>query len=301
MGTIEKPAPRRTLSGTKTPAAGAQQKVVDEAISAGKNLIRDSILSKRPYLKFAFGNPYNLSLFSGALVAAGITLNPVLAIAAIGAEALWLLYAPDSKKLRKILWDPRFEKLREAIEAQEREEKTRDLPPYLQQRVAALVENRQRIHKLAEQNPSFGSELLKSELVKTSRLVDSFIEMAIRSTRYEQYLESVDLRELERDRQRWETRMRTGKAGEADTEIAKKNFAIILKRLDKIREIREYLGTARGQLDLIENSFKLIADQIVTMHSPGELSGQLDELLTGVEAIQESTRDTEKMLAAMEI
>ena len=38
----------------------------------------------------------------------------------------------------------------------------------------------------------------------------------------------------------------------------------------------------RGQLDLIENSFQLIADQIVTMQSPHELTGQLDELLDGV-------------------
>jgi len=301
MGTTEKPEPRRTLSGTKNPQAAAQKKVVDEAISAGKNFFKDKILEDRPYFKFAFGNPYNLSLFTGALVAAGITLNPFLAIAAIGAEALWLLYAPDSKKLKKILWDPRFAKLREAIEAQEREQRTRDLPLHLKERVASLVENRQRIHRLAEQNPSLGSELLKGELLKTSRLVDSFVEMAIRCTRYEQYLESVDLRELERDRQRWETRMRTGKEGESDTEIAKKNFAIILKRLDKLREIREYLSVARGQLDLIDNSFKLIADQIVTMQSPGELVGQLDELLIGVETIQESTRDTERMLAAMEL
>jgi len=300
MGTIEKPAPRRTLSGTQNPAAAAQQKVVDEAVSAGKNIVRDKIFENRPYLKFAFGNPYNLSLFTGALVAAGITLNPVLAVAAIGAEAIWLLFAPDSKQLKKLLWDPRFEKLRDAIDAQEREKKTRDLPAYLKARVESLVEYQQRIHRLAEQNPSFGSELLIGELVKTRRLVDSFIEMAIRSSRYEVYLESVDLKELERDRQRWETRMRTGKEGEADTEIAKKNFAVILKRLDKIREIREYLGTARGQLDLIENSFKLIADQIVTMQSPGELSGQLDELLNGVQAIQDSTRDTERMLAAIE-
>jgi hypothetical protein len=32
------------------------------------------------------------------------------------------------------------------------------------------------------------------------------------------------------------------------------------------------------------------------MQSPQELSGQLDELLDGVEAIQETTRDTEKIL-----
>ncbi len=300
MGTIEKPEPRRTLSGTKNPQASAQKRVVDEAISAGKSYVTDKIFENRPYLKFAFSNPYNISTLLGGLAVGGLALGPVGIAGVLAAEALWLLWAPSSKRLQHILWDPRFEQLREAIEAQEREQKTRGLPAYLKTRTASLVENRRRIHRLAEQNPSFGSELLKGELVKTNRLVDSFIEMAIRSTRYEQYLESVDLKELERDRQRWESRMRTGKAGEADTEIAKKNFAIILKRLDKIREIRDYLNLARGQLDLIENSFKLIADQIVTMQSPGELSGQLDELLTGVRSVQDSTRDTEKMLQAME-
>jgi hypothetical protein len=57
---------------------------------------------------------------------------------------------------------------------------------------------------------------------------------------------------------------------------------------------------ARGQLDLIENSFQLIADQIVTMQSPQELSGQLDELLNGVEAIRETARDTEALLGSSE-
>ena len=57
---------------------------------------------------------------------------------------------------------------------------------------------------------------------------------------------------------------------------------------------------ARGQLDLIENSFQLIADQIVTMQSPQELSGQLNDLLDGVEAIAQTARDTEQMLNSME-
>lgn len=300
MGTIEKPAPRRIQSGTQNPAAAAQKRVVDEAVSAGKNLVRDKIFEGRPYLKFAFANPYNLSTLLGGLAIGGLALGPVGIAGVLAAEAIWLLWAPSSKRLQHILWDPRFEQLRNALDAQEREQKTRDLPAYLKARVETLVQNQQRIHLLAEQNPSFGSELLIGELVKTRRLVESFIDMAIRSSRYEQYLESIDLRELERDRQRWESKIRTGKAGEADTELAKKNFAVILKRLDKIREIREYLGTARGQLDLIENSFKLIADQIVTMQSPGELSGQLDELLDGVQAIQDSSRDTERMLAALE-
>jgi len=67
-----------------------------------------------------------------------------------------------------------------------------------------------------------------------------------------------------------------------------------------MEEIERYVSVAKGQLDLIENSFQLIADQIVTMQSPQELSGQLDELLDGVEAIRETSRDTEQLLGAIE-
>ncbi len=72
------------------------------------------------------------------------------------------------------------------------------------------------------------------------------------------------------------------------------------RRKAKYGEIRGYLSSARGQLELIENSFRLLADQIVTMQSPTELGGQLDELMDGVEAVRQTTRDTEKLLQTLE-
>ena len=56
---------------------------------------------------------------------------------------------------------------------------------------------------------------------------------------------------------------------------------------------------ARGQLDLIDNSFQLIADQVVTMQSPQQLSGQLDELLDGVESIRQTAVDTDRILGSI--
>ena len=41
-----------------------------------KTAVRDAVLEKRPYLRFAFANPYNLSLFGGALAAAAVTVEP---------------------------------------------------------------------------------------------------------------------------------------------------------------------------------------------------------------------------------
>jgi hypothetical protein len=79
-----------------------------------------------------------------------------------------------------------------------------------------------------------------------------------------------------------------------------KNLGVLQARKAKVAEIRQYLVTVRGQQDLIENTFKLLADQIVTMRSPQELSGQLDELMDGVEAVRQTARETDKLLQVIE-
>ena len=124
--------------------------------------------------------------------------------------------------------------------------------------------------------------------------------MAITCSRYEQYLDSIDSAALDRDRARWQAKAASDKTPDAERGVAKKNYEVILKRIDKLRDIHNYLGVARAQLDLIENSFQLISDQIVTMQSPAELSGQLDDLLDGVDSIRQTAIDTEKILGTLE-
>ncbi|PYS90416.1 MAG: hypothetical protein DMF64_14940 [Acidobacteria bacterium] len=266
----------------------------EDTFAASKAYLKQA--TDRPYLKAAFANPYNLSLFLGGLAAAGVTLSPFLAVIVICLEALWLVFAPGSKLLQQTLWDPQFDKERMARDEAARAARLQVLADHDRLRVEDLIARQQEINNLAAQNPSFTGELLRTELGKTDRLVEAFIDMAVTCSRYEQYLESVDLAELDRDRQRWERTVKKGTADDEETNIARKNLAIIMKRLDKVQEIHHYLMVARGQLDLIENSFRLIADQIVTMQSPQELSGQLDELLDGVESIKQTAADTERLL-----
>ena len=299
MAAADKPGRRVTEPPSPPRQAPEPPRELPPVVEAVVASARDAILEKRPYLKFAFANPYNLSLFGGALAAAGLTMNPLLAVVAIGVEALWLLYAPESARLRHLLWDPRFEKVRDAVERQERAERMAVLAQADRERVEHLVAQKRHIQRLAAQNPSFTADLLRGELVKTDRLVEAFLDMAVTCARYEQYLESIDIAGLDKDRDRWDRAIRAGKDGDPQTEIAKKNLAVIMKRFEKVQEIRRYLGVARGQLDLIENSFKLLADQIVTMQSPQQLSGQLDELLGGVQAIKDSTADTERLLSSL--
>jgi hypothetical protein len=286
---------------TAAPAPGSEQAMQQALRETAKDVVVNAAFEKHPYLKLAFTNPYNLSLFLGSLTAAAVTFNPILAAVALGSEAIWLLHGPESKTLRRLLWDPRLEKVRLVYEAREREEKMKDLPPAERDRVRSLVAKQEEIDHLAAQNPSFTGDLLRTELVKTRRLVEAFLEMAVTCWRYESYLGTIDLSELEHDRDRWQQRIQAPKISPPELDIAKKNLAVIMKRIEKLRELRDYLRVARGQLDLIENSFRLIADQIVMMQSPGELSGQLNDLLDGVESIRQTAIDTEQILKTMEV
>lgn len=271
----------------------------NDTLAATQAFVRQKIHEKRSYLKAAFANPYNLSLLGGGLLASALTLNPLIAIVTLGLEVLWVVNAPGSKKLQEWLWDPAFDEEERAKEEAERAERLKNLDEADRERVASLLARQDEINALAAQNPSFTGELLRSELTKTDRLVEAFIEMANTCSRYEAYLDSIDLSELEKDRRRWESIARNEGSRNSETEIAKKNLAVIMKRFEKMKEIHQYLTLARGQLDLIENSFQLIADQIVTMQSPQELTGQLDELLDGVESIKQTAADTERLLNPM--
>jgi hypothetical protein len=273
----------------------------EENDSADTGSAEETFPEKPSYFKYAFANPYNLTLFGGALVASVLTLNPLIAIAALSVEGLWLLHGSQSRFMQRLLWDPLYEKEKLEFEQRKRLAQVEKLGQGGQQRVFNLVEKEKQIQQLAMQNPSFTGDLLRSEITKTHNLVNAFIDLAVTCARYENYLSSVDVGQLENTQRHWENIVKNAdsKTDAVELDIAKKNLAIINKRIERVGEIRRYLKIAYGQTNLIENSFQLLADQIVTMQSPNELSGQLDELLDGVESIKETAKETEQILRTL--
>ncbi len=243
------------------------------------------------YLKAAFANVYNLGLLGGALVASAMTGDWVIGAAAVGAEAIWLILGPDFKLFRR------------AVDKAERAEKEKAdrarvaklmeaLPEREWQRAHALDELKREIERDMQTNPSFQAILLQSELDKLSQLHQSFVQLASACTRAESYLMAVDLKDLQRQMQAQKS-VEERMLDPAVREIARKNQHVLEKRLETIEEIQKFLARARGQMNLIENTVRLLRDQVLTMTSPDQLGEQLDDLLTGVSAIQASTKDNE--------
>ncbi len=249
-------------------------------------------MDERPsYLKAAFLNAYNLSLLGGAAAASLMTGEYVIGAVALGLETMWLLFGPDTKPFQRLV-------NREAREEREKKEREKiaklmdTLPEREWARAHALDELRKEIGRDMQQNPSFQVIVLQPELDKMNQLNTHFVNLAAACVRAETYLASTDTRDLQRQQDVQNNLIKNLQdPGAAD--IARKNAAVIGKRMEMMKEIQNFLARARGQMNLIENSVRLLRDQILTMASPDQLGEQLDDLLTGVEAVQASAKEHE--------
>lgn len=240
---------------------------------------------------YAFHNPYNYALMGGVGAIGILTGNWWMLVMGASLEAVWMMFAPDSAVLKKLAWDPRYQAEQKALAENRFQQILQALSHEREQRVRRLLASKFEISRLSSNNPSFSAELLREELDKVNTLSVLYAEMAFTLERYENYLAAVNIKAIENEIRRLESLV-AGPAGD----IARKNLEILEKRKEKLREISAYLTKAEAQLNLIESTFSLLADQVVTLQNPQELGSQLDELIDGVEAVRDVSRETERFL-----
>jgi hypothetical protein len=242
-----------------------------------------------PYTRYAALNPYNLTVLAGAAFAALATGDTWIAVCASAAEAVWLLYAPDSPILRRLWFDRMWEAEGFAAKDDARTARLAILPDHARARVAALFDQKKRIGELARDNRSFGAEMLQGELDQIEALVDEFIELGVTATHCERHLASFDLLAMRRAWDAYNLQVEALPKRDLVRSVAEKNLEVLAQRRARHEDLGRALGAARGQMELIENTFRLLADEIVTMGNPAELGRRLDDLRIAVDAIRETT------------
>jgi hypothetical protein len=257
-------------------------------------------MDERPsYLKAAFLNVYNLGLVGGAVAASAMTGEYVVTALALGAEALWLLFGPDLRPFRRAV-DQAHREERELADRAKVKKMMESLPEREWARARALDELRREIERDMQQNPTFQAILMQSEVEKLSHLLKSFVSLATACVRAETYLSATDPRDLNKQIDVQKNLVKSLKDPAAQ-QIASKNIQVLEKRLETMKEIQNFLARARGQMNLIENTVRLLRDQVLTMASPDQLGEQLDDLLTGVDAIQDSAREHEAIFSKINL
>lgn len=254
-----------------------------------------------PYARYAFLNPYNLSLLLGTTVTAAATGHWWLAVCAAATEGLWMVFAPDSKVLQRAWFDKTWAATKQAELEEAQDQKIAKLWPADVMRFRSLREQKTRIEKLAADNPSLTVDLMGSELAKIDGLLEDFLELALVCVRSEQHLQSFDFAALQKTWQQYTAQLEHYPPGDRRREVAEKNLEVLGKRRQRYEELRRVIETSRGQMDLMENTFRLLVDEILTMANPAELGTRLDDLRLGVDAIRETTTGTDDIYEELEV
>lgn len=245
-----------------------------------------------PYGRAAFLNPYNLSLLVGGVVGGLVSGHTWLVVITCAAEALWMIFAPDSRFLRHVWFDRALAAGIAAEKQAVREEKFAKLAGNDRARVLHLCEQKEVIERLAKDNPSLAVDLLGDELGKLDGLVEEFADLGLVASRAEAHASTFDFGAMRRS---WEMHERQAKAyrpGDPRRDIATKNLEVLGQRRKRWDDLTRTIQVTRGQMELIEQTFRLLADEIMSMASPNELGGRIEELRVAVEAVRETAEET---------
>lgn len=254
-----------------------------------------------PYARLAFLNPYNLSLFAGGVVGGWLSGHTWLVVVTCALEALWMIFAPDSRVLRAVWFDPARAAGLAAEKLERRQAKFAKLAPMDGARVLHLAEQKESIERLAKDNPSLAVDLLGDELAKLDGLVEEFADLGLVASRAEAHAATFDFEAMRRSHGIHERQAKAFGPGDPRREIAERNLEVLRQRRRRWDDLSRTIQVTRGQMELIEQTFRLLADEIISMASPRELGGRIEELRVAVEAVRETTDEAEGWGSADEL
>lgn len=254
----------------------------------------------------ALTSPWNLLGLAVLGGVAALTRAPTAVAAAIAFEGTWLVLATRPAVAARLFGGAGAgtgagagggrgrargrarARADERARAERRAELVARLTADQAERAQRLEERRREILKLTTGNPHLVAELLAGELEKLDEIVDAFVELSAACARMETHLKTVDFDDLEGETRRYELDAARA-VDEEQRRLAKQNLAVLMKRREQLAELQGQLKKTRAQLDLIENTFRMLTNEIMLMRSTRELGGQLDDLIVGVEAVREMT------------
>lgn len=238
-------------------------------------------------------HPLNVLMLAGAGVSAALTGSVVPLAVGAAVELLWLTVGARMGGAGAYLQHVR----RQSVSASSEREVNAALGEVTEadrRRYLELDRLRGDIRRLVQSAGTIEKDMLQPEVVKVDRLVDSFVDLAARAARYEAFLAETDLNELEEQVRLQEKLVDKAPDPEAKR-LAADNLEVMQARLQRGAEVGSLAQRARGQLNLVENTLRLLRDQIASLDDPSQVSGQLDELVRSVEAIEASAKETRRL------
>ncbi len=257
---------------------------------------------KISYIKEALKEPVNIGglLLAGAAAAWAATtsfIDPALVLAGgLIAEGVYLATVPASTFYRRIV-DRRSRHLLHDYRRRQRMELIKTFDPrereaveYLSWMKNQIASNYKKFARLSEE---------PAQVRELEATWEAFVDLLDEYRRRKNHLRTINRQAVENQLRQAE---RTAQyADEATRPLHEKNVDILRRRLQTFDDIERSVKRVEAQLQMIENFFGLVNDQVVTMPTPEHiLSLDFDSLLSSIETTKEILQQTAPIMGQLD-
>jgi hypothetical protein len=255
------------------------------------------------YFKEAIKEPINIGglLLTGAAAAysavTGFIIEPTLVLAsALVMEGVYLATVPTSSFYRKIV-DRRSRHLIDEQRKKQRMEMIKTFDPrereavdYLSFMKKQIGDNYKKFARISDDPP---------QLHELESTWEAFVDLLDEYRRRKNHLRMINRQTVENQLRQAE---RTAQFSESSTRpLHEKNVEILRRRLQTFDDIERSVKRVEAQLQMIENFFGLVNDQVVTMPTPEHiLSLDFDSLLSSIEMTKEILQQTAPIMGQLD-
>lgn len=257
---------------------------------------------KTSYIQSALKEPLNI----GALVLAaagtvyasffGSVDAAVFAAGAAVSEAAYLAIIPASAFYRRIVERRARQAQMEARSRQRLEliktfdPREREAVEYLSWMKGQIASNFKKFARLKDDPP---------QLHELEMAWEAFIDLLDEYRRRKMHLRSINPQAVENQLRQAERTCSS--ADDVTRPLHEKNVQILRRRLDTFNDIERSVKRVEAQLQMIENFFGLVNDQVVTMPGPEYMSSlDFDTLISSIESTREMLQHTAPIMSQLD-
>jgi hypothetical protein len=258
---------------------------------------------KPSYLQSALKEPLNI----GALIlgAAGTALaslfdtaiaGAVIAAGVIVSESAYLAIVPAShfyrrmvdQRTRHLLHQERNRKRQELIKTFDPRE--REAVEYLSWMKKQIGDNFKKFARLKDDPP---------QMRELETAWEAFVDLLDEYRRRKMHLRAINRQAVENQLRQAERT--SSQSDDATKPLHDKNVQILRRRLDTFDDIERSVKRVEAQLQMIENFFGLVSDQVVTMPGPEYMSTlDFDTLISSIESTREMLQHTAPIMSQLD-
>ena len=244
------------------------------------------------YLKEAFKEPINFWGMAGFAVAAAYLQDITPLVAALAAEAVYLVTVPATPFYRRLVERREKERARKLRDAQ-RETVIKAFDPREREAVEYLRWMKNQIY--SNYKKFTGAKQIPHNIESLDQRWEDFVDLLDVYRRRKHHLRSINRQAVQNQLQQAE-RSVEGARDDREKRIQQANVEILKRRVAAFNDIERSVKLVEGQLQSIENFFGLVNDQVVTLPTPERVSSldfeQLSDSIAMTKQMLEETSDT---------